>query len=371
MLSKRKISIIGLGLMGGSLGLALKNRGFKGIVTGYDILEDYIEEALLAQAIDIGAGSLRDAVIYAEVVVIAVPISRYETILKEICPFLRPDCIVTDLGSVKVQVMELTKRLLPEGVEFVGGHPMTGSERGGFKAANPFLYENAYYFLTPDESTSPRAVEIIDDMVRGLGAYTIKLSPQEHDLIVSRISHLPHIIAMNLVNFMDENRGISYLPFVGGGFRDTTRIASGNPNMWKDILFGNKEEIIESIDSFQRLLDEFKYYLEYDKVNHVVKCLENAKSIRDSIPHQGRGYISSLFELVISIEDKPGSIAELTQLISSNNVNIKEIEILHSRQNEGGAVRLALESKEDQTLILDILRENGFSYTYTKGETSL
>ncbi len=360
MVDIERICIIGLGLMGGSFALALKNRGFKGEITGYDISTSCLEGALQAQAIDTAADSLEEAVTDAGIVVLAVPISRYENILRGINAFLCPNCIVTDLGSVKVQALQVANKLLPKYVHFIGGHPMTGSEREGFKAADPFLYENAYYFLTPEKDTPDGAVETMEHIVKGLGAYTVYLSPDEHDLIVSRISHLPHIIAMTLINFVDKNKGVSYLPFVGGGFRDTTRIASGNPGMWRDILFANKKEIIRSMESFQLLLDEFKYYLEHNEDDGIIQSLENAKSIRDSIPHYGRDYMSPLFEVTVSIEDKPGTIAALTQLISSNNINIKQIEILHSRQNEGGALRLAFESEKDRGLVLEILKQNGF-----------
>jgi|GEM_PF-4066 prephenate dehydrogenase len=355
-----RICIIGLGLMGGSFALALKNRGFKGEIIGYDISTGCMEDALQARAIDIAADNPEEAVIDAKVVVIAIPISKYDAILGGIGAFLCPNCIITDLGSVKVQAHQVANKLLPKHVHFIGGHPMTGSEREGFKAADPFLYENAYYFLTPEKNTPYDAIKTIEYMVKSLGAYTVYLSPDEHDLIVSRISHLPHVIAMTLVNFIDKNKGISYLPFVGGGFRDTTRIASGNPGMWRDILFANKKEIIKGIESFQSLLDEFKYYLEYNEDDGIIRSLENAKSVRDSIPHYGRDYMSPLFEVTVSIEDKPGTIAGLTQLISSNNINIKQIEILHSRQNEGGALRLAFESEKDRGLILEILKQNGF-----------
>ncbi|NLJ40678.1 MAG: prephenate dehydrogenase/arogenate dehydrogenase family protein, partial [Clostridiales bacterium] len=232
MIDVKQISIIGLGLMGGSIALALKNRGIKGKIVGYDICRNYVDEALGSKAIDMGADNPEEAVIGAGLVIIAVPISQYKTIFNEINPFLALGCIVTDVGSVKLEPVELAEKLLPKGIHFVGGHPMTGSERGGFNAADPFLYENAYYFLTPREDTPAEAVGTMEDLIKSLGAYAVPIAPKEHDLIVSRMSHLPHIIASTLVNFMDNDKGISYLTFVGGGFRDTTRIASGNPHMW-------------------------------------------------------------------------------------------------------------------------------------------
>lgn len=364
----KQITIIGLGLMGGSFALALKNKGFDYKITGFELSTDCLEEALAIKAIDIAAKTLKEAVMDADLIVIAVPINSYEDIFKEISGFLKPNSIVTDLGSVKVQPLEIAKKLLPKETLFIGGHPMTGSERGGLKAANPFLYENAYYFLTPEQNTPQAAIKVLEALISSIGAYPVQLSPEEHDLIVSRISHLPHIVAMTLVNFMDQHKGISYLPFVGGGFRDTTRIASGNPKMWQNILFANKHQVIENIDAFQLLLNEFKSHLEHNEPDKVEQCLENAKLVRDSIPHRGRDYIAQRFEIVVSVEDRPGTIAELTQLISSHEINIKEIEILHSRQNEGGAVRLAFESQQDQGLVIKLLQKAGFAHLYYKDQ---
>lgn len=368
MKSIKQVTIIGLGLMGGSFALALKNRGFNYTITGYDLDAYFLEQALSAKAIDVAAKNLQEAVTDAQLIVIAVPIKNYESIFREISGFLKPCCIVTDLGSVKAEPFAIAANLLPNNVDFVGGHPMTGSEKSGFTVASPFLYENAYYFLTPGQNTTVSAIKIVEGLVKGIGAYPVHLSPEEHDLIVSRISHLPHIIATTLVNFMDQHKGISYLPFVGGGFRDTTRIASGNPYMWKDILLANKDEIISSIEAFQLLLNEFKYYLEHHQLENIIQNLENAKLIRDSIPHRGRDYLTQLFEVVVTVEDRPGTIAELTHLISSYNINIKEIEILHSRQNEGGALRLAFETQKDQEKVLEILQREGFKHLYSKDE---
>ncbi len=353
----RKISIIGLGLMGGSFALALKHKNPDYFITGYDHSPDSAKEALSAGAIDLAADNLQEAVAGARLVVIALPISSYEQLFSDIGGYLDPDTIVTDLGSVKLPAINSARRLLPGEIVFIGGHPMTGSERSGFRAANPFLYENAYYFLTPKDNTPLDSLQQLEGVIKDLGAYVIHLTPADHDLIVSQISHLPHIIAVTLINFMDRNKGISYLPFVGGGFRDSTRIAAGNPSMWKEILLANKNEIISGINSFQLLLDEFKELMKKGREEHIIRFLENAKLIRDSIPHRGKDYVDQLFEIVVAIEDKPGSIAKLTQLISSNNINIKEIEILHSRQSEGGALRLAFETQEDQQSVLELLQK--------------
>lgn len=361
-----RISIIGLGLMGGSFAMALKNKGFKGEIIGYDTSKSSMEVALEEKAIDYLATTPGQAVKGADLVVIAVPIGHYAAILKEICHFLPKNCIVTDVGSVKTEVVKMAKKFLPEDVEFIGGHPMTGSERSGFQAGNPFLYENAYYFITANENTKRHTVKKLEKIVKGIGAYPVILNEGEHDIIVSRISHLPHVIATILVNLMDKNKGISYLPFIGGGFRDTTRIASGNPQMWRDIFMMNKSEVLKNIKSFGMMLKEFQTLLEKEEEEPLMQYLENAKIIRDSIPKHGKNYISPMFELILSVEDKPGILADLTQLISSYNINIKEIEILHSRQEEQGALRLAFSSNEDREKAREILTEKGFTYVYPR-----
>lgn len=358
------VFIIGLGLMGGSLALNLKNKGFKGIISGYDISNNNTKEALSSGAIDWAPEDLKDGARKADIVVLGVPIGEYESILSEISKDLKPRAIVTDLGSVKSTPMELANKILPKEVSFVGGHPMTGSERGGFLAADPFLYENAYYFVTYEDSTPEYALEAVEKMVSSLGAFSVRVSPREHDLIVSKISHLPHVIATSLVNFLGQDDNNSYLPFVGGGFRDTTRIASGNPNMWKEILMANKVEIIGSLISYQKILEKFIGHLQAEEVNDIERYLEKAKVIRDNIPYGKPDYIKPLYEIAVSIEDKPGAIAELAMIMRDKNINIKEIEILHSRQNEGGAVRLAFESKEEQRLAIETLKVKSFSKLY-------
>lgn len=354
--------------MGGSLALGLKNKGFEGIILGYDTNIKYMEEAKISGAIDIIPETLEDAVKDADLIIIAVSLLNYKIVLEKINTYAKIDSVITDVGSVKMYPTELAREILRQDLQFIGGHPMSGSEKSGFKSSNPFLYENAYYFLTTEEDTPSYAVQMVKYMIEFLGAYPVVVSPKEHDQIVSRISHLPHFIAMTLVNLMGEEDNLGYLTFIGGGFRDTTRIASGNTEMWKDICYTNKEEIINSIDSFQFLLEEFKLALLNEKKEYIERALEMGKSIRDEIPNKSKGYILPLFELVMSVEDKPGVLAEITQIIGEKEINIKKIEILNSRQDEGGAVRIGFDSDEDRKLAIDLLSSNGMKDIYLREE---
>ncbi|SDJ96570.1 prephenate dehydrogenase [Natronincola ferrireducens] len=362
------IVIIGVGLIGGSIALSLKKAGYRGKIIGCDLSQEALEEAKALGVIDMGYSSLKDAVQGADLVIVATPVGYYSGIFKEIAPFLPKNVIVTDVGSVKGYVEKAASKDLPQDIQFIGGHPMAGSEKGGIKAATPFLYENAYYFLTPNSNTKEDTINKLKTFVEILGAYPVIVEPQQHDKIVALISHIPHLAAVLLANMLDRQNSISYIPFVGGGFRDTTRIAAGNPHMWKDIFFLNQTEVLEGIEALEDMLEEFKHLLKTQGYKGVLETLEKAKLIRDSIPHTYRDYIPPLYDLIIDVEDRPGILGELTQIIGNHKINIKEIEILHERQGEKGAVRIGLASKEEQEKAFYILREGGFPLTYRKGE---
>lgn len=352
--------------MGGSLALGLKNKGFSGVVVGYDTNVEYMKKAHSTGAIDMIPESLEEALKDTDIVIIAVSLLNYKSILEKINLHSKKNAVITDVGSVKGYPVDLSRKILRSDLHFVGGHPMSGSEKSGFMACNPFLYENAYYFLTPDKGTPEFAIEKVKFIVKFLGAYPVVVSPREHDRIVSRISHLPHLIAMTLVNLIGKEDNLDYLTFIGGGFRDTTRIASGNTKMWKDICYTNREEIISSIGVFQDILQELKMSLSNNDEKYLENALESGKSIRDKIPNKTKGYIIPLFELVMSVEDKPGVLAEITQIISEKEINIKKIEILNSRQDEAGAVNIGFNSEDDRKLAIDLLKSKGMNDIYLR-----
>ncbi|ABR46871.1 Prephenate dehydrogenase [Alkaliphilus metalliredigens QYMF] len=368
MIPFQRVVIIGMGLIGGSIALALRKAGYEGEIIGCDSSRQSLEEAEAIGAIDQGYQDLGEGVKEVDLVILAVPLGYYRQVLKEIAESLPKDVVVTDVGSVKGCVEEIISQELSQSIQFVGGHPMTGSEKGGFHAASPFLYENAYYFLTPNPYTKEETIEGLKDFVKLLGAFPVVVETKQHDEIVALISHIPHLAAVLLANMLDRKNSISYIPFVGGGFRDTTRIAAGNPKMWQDIFFYNKKEILEGIDTLGEMLQEFKVLLQDDESEEVLENLQRAKLIRDSIPHTSRDYIPPLYDLIIDVGDRPGVLGELTQIMGKNNINIKEIEILHAREGETGAIRIALASKTEEEKALHVLKQGGFSLTYRKGE---
>ena len=363
----QKILIIGMGMIGGSLALALRKSGYRGKIIGCDLSKEILVEAKAMQAIDMGYVNPKEAVKNVDLIVMAIPVGYYEKTFEEIADYLPKDVVITDVGSVKAYVAELVDRNLPKDIQFLGGHPMAGSEKGGIKAATPFLFENAYYFLTPNHRTKSDTIHKLEGLIKGLGAYPVLIEAHEHDKIAAQISHIPHLTAVLLTNLLNKRNSIHCIPFVGGGFRDSTRIASGDPIMWKDIFLLNKEEVLRGITTLEEMLQDFKRELQEGKTEAVLEALKKAKEIRDSIPHGGRDYIHPIYELIIDVQDRPGVLGELTQMLGSNHVNIKEIEILHARQGEMGAVRVGFASKEEEEKAFLLLKNGNFPLTYRKG----
>ncbi|MDI9413597.1 MAG: prephenate dehydrogenase [Bacillota bacterium] len=367
MIQFQEIVIIGLGLMGGSLALALRKSGYSGRIIGCDLEKDTLLEAFRMGMIDAYFQDPKSAVKNADLVILAVPVGYYAELFSEIASAVKQEVIVTDLGSVKSYVEETAKEFFFDKIQFVGGHPMAGSEKGGIHAASPTLYENAYYFITPTPDTREETVEALENLVRNIGAFPVIVSAKEHDQIVAKISHLPHLVAVVLTNLLGREENVSCLPFVGGGFRDTTRIAAGNPDMWKDIFFYNKEEILLGIEDLQDILSEFGTLLSDGEEEHLLTTLEEAKVTRERVPHTGKDYIPQIFDLIIDVHDRPGALGDLTKLIGSAGLSIKQIEILHAREGEKGAIRMGFATKEEQEQAFYFLRYGGFPFSYRKG----
>ncbi len=368
MLSIEKITILGIGLIGGSIALGLKEGGYRGTIVACDLYKETLEEAMEIGAVDYVTLDPGEAVKDSDLVIIALPLGGYHKLLEGILPKLKATAIVTDVGSVKGFVKNIVDSTLGKEIQFIGGHPMAGSDKGGIKAASSILFENAYYFIAPEENTKAETIVIMKDFIRTLKAYPVLVTPSEHDKIVAQISHLPHLLAVLLVNMLDSGNGISYLPFVGGGFRDSTRIAAGNPDIWRDIFLYNKGELIDGINSFQEILSEYKSMLASENETALLQGLKKARLLRSSIQQHAAGYMPPLYEIIVGVADKPGVIGELTGIIGENKLNIKEIEILHSREGEEGAIRIGFEKSSEVERAIDILSACSYKILYKRGE---
>lgn len=271
------IAIVGVGLIGGSIALAAKTRGAAKSVIGVGRDAQRIELARRRGIIDEGLVDLTAAVRRADLVVFCTPVDRIVAGVREAARACRDGTLVTDAGSVKGCIVQELAFDLPSGVEFVGSHPLAGSEQQGFEYADAQLFENRVCVVTP-LATSPRpAVERIAGFWKALGANVVEMSPEAHDMALAETSHLPHLAAAALAAALSPDNS----PLTASGFRDTTRIASGDPDLWTAIFLGNRQQVLASLTKFDQLLAEFRQALEHNDAQRIKNLLVAAKVNRE------------------------------------------------------------------------------------------
>jgi len=281
-MSIQRISILGTGLLGGSIGLALKSISSDYHITGYGHKESTIQRAVEVGAIDRGTTDLQEAVADAQGVILCTPVGVFGEILLKISPALKPGAIVTDVGSTKRSVVSLAEQHLPIGVHFVGSHPMAGSEQRGVEFARTDLFHKNLCIVTPTEKTDPAALAAVEDLWRQIGMRITHLSPEEHDRLLAHISHLPHLVAAALVALQPQ----AALGLSGKGFLDTTRIAGGDGGLWRDILLDNRDNLAESVGQFKAQLDAVLEMLRNNQTEPLRQWLDHAAGRREQLLQQ-------------------------------------------------------------------------------------
>jgi len=273
----KRIAIIGVGLIGGSIGLDARRKRLAAEVVGVGHRRSSIQKALRLKAIDRGTLDPAKGVSGADIVILATPILRMPELARKMAPGLKKGCIVTDVGSTKLMITRKIERALPRGVYFVGGHPMAGSEKRGVDLARRDLFKNSICILTKTLGTNAGALNAVSRLWKALGAEIAVLSPKTHDRIVSEISHLPHMLAFTMMNSVDRP-SVSY---ASGSFRDTTRIASSDARIWRDIAVSNKDEIARSISKFKKHLSSLEGMIKKEKLTALEKIFEQARVKRE------------------------------------------------------------------------------------------
>jgi prephenate dehydrogenase len=281
----KRLSVIGVGLIGGSFARALRVAGAAETITGFDTDRGNLEQALALGIVDEIADSAGEAVQNAQVVFISVPSCSIAPVVKNIAASLPPGCIVTDGGSVKMDVVAHCEPLMPSGCFFVGGHPIAGTEHSGATAAFATLYRGKRCILTPTTATNPAALTTISCLWEAAGADVCIMEPGHHDRIFAEISHLPHVVAYALVHAVGtaDVEGENVLSYTAGGFRDFTRIASSDPVMWRDITLMNRRALLASIDGFSASLAELRTRIECGDQEGLTEFFTTAKQFRDGI----------------------------------------------------------------------------------------
>lgn len=364
---KKNVLIIGLGLIGSSLALAIKKEHPTVTITGMDIQEESEVFALKRGIIDRRAESMAAAAVLADVILLCSPVEVVKSQLAELSTLqLKQEVVISDVGSTKKEIVEAADRV---GLSsFVGGHPMAGSHKSGVTAGDERLFENAYYIMTPSTSTDKKKIKELKELLKGTHAKFVTLAPEEHDKITGMLSHLPHVIAAGLVNqsktFNEVHPRAKQL--AAGGFRDITRIASSDPKMWTDILLNNKDILQELISDWQKEMSQVSTWLETENQEAIFQFFYEAKETRNQMPIHKEGAIPAFYDLFVDIPDVPGVIAEVTGILGKKNLSLINLKILETREDIFGILQLTFKRKEDLEQAKEILEKETSYLCYEK-----
>lgn len=358
----KKVAIFGVGLIGGSIALCLKGQPDL-IVCGYSNREASAKKYVERGVVDYATTSVEEAAKDADFIFLCVPVGLMEQYIQQLCELpLKESCIITDVGSTKASVMQAAQAFKSTSAIFIGGHPMAGSERSGVEAASSRLLENAFYVLTADQDTPQQALDELEQLLSYTRAHLVKVDAKSHDTIVGAISHLPHLIAVGLVNQVrtyNESNGL-YELLAAGGFRDITRIASGDPALWRDILLDNKAVLLELLKDWQQQMDQFCIMLEQNDGDAIVDAFSHAGQFRSRLPERRKGILHSVFDCFVDVPDHPGIVGSIATVLGDANINISNIQIIESREQIPGVLRLSFRSQEQLDDAIRLLVGKGF-----------
>ncbi|MDG2413191.1 MAG: prephenate/arogenate dehydrogenase family protein [Hyphomicrobiales bacterium] len=286
-----KVCIVGLGLIGGSIGLAIKRSNISNQITGYARSNSTLERAIELGLVDSVKDNLKDAVNNSDLVILATPLSTFRELVEEMSPFLKKGCIITDTGSAKLTVIEDLKDILPNGVEFVPGHPIAGTEESGPDAGFAELFDNRWCILTPTEDNSSNAVDLVKGFWESIGSKVEIMDPMHHDKVLAITSHIPHLIAFNIVGTANNLANVTekeVVKYSAGGFRDFTRIAASDPKMWSDIFTYNSDAVLEMLDLFSNDLAKLKAAVIKKDSDLLFSNFEKTREVRKNIIDAGQ-----------------------------------------------------------------------------------
>lgn len=356
------IGFIGLGLIGGSIARAMRKFHPEFTLIAYNPTEAVLDAALADGVIDRKCRAQDIQFAECDYIFLCAPVSTNISYLSYLKGIMKPTCILTDVGSVKgeihraVQAMHLTEN-------FIGGHPMAGSEKTGYANSTDYLIENAYYLLTPEGNVDILAVSAFSELIASLGAIPMILTYEEHDRITAAVSHLPHIVASCLVNAIRKlDTEDEYMKTIAaGGFKDITRIASSSPVMWQQICLSNQESVSAVLDEYIRLLVQAKYMVDRRESEGIYEMFDSAKDYRDSMPDSSYGPLKKVYAFYCDIYDEAGGIATIATMLAMNNISIKNIGIIHNREFEEGVLHIEFYEEDACNKAAQILRERNYN----------
>lgn len=327
----RTANVVGLGLIGGSIALALRERG-------WDVCGSDLDDGVSRRAQDEGIISDIGIAQEADITIVAVPVTASVDVVRQMLE--TTSGVVTDVGSVKAPICEAI-----HDKRFIGGHPMAGSELEGLDGADPHMFDGAIWVLTPDLEADDENFAVVASLVREVGSEVVALSPTEHDRLVAVVSHLPHLTAASLMSLAQDRseEHASLLRLAAGGFRDMTRIASGSPRIWIDICQENRVAILEAIDDLNAALNSVRSFIEAEEKTSLETMLQRARESRANLPGRVTDP-SALSEVRIRIPDRAGAAAEVFTLAAELGVNIANFEVVHLAEGNRGVAVVLVDS---------------------------
>lgn len=356
---------IGLGLIGGSIAHAIRQYHPETKIIAYDPDKNALDMAKQRGVISECASAIDESFHSCDCIFLCAPVSDNAHNLAAIKKIMSPTCLLTDVGSVKT---DIHKHVCRENLceHFIGGHPMTGSERIGFINAKALLLQNAYYILTPEPSVSPDLAASFYHYIASLGALPLQMSYEEHDYVTAAISHLPHIVSASLVNLVAQSDSEEEImkTIAAGGFKDITRISSSSPVMWQQICLTNKEPIIQLLSRYIESLSQIRQQIQEASGQEIYHFFESARNYRDSFAESSAGPIKKSYMIRIDIDDKPGELATVATLLAANNISIKNIGITHNREQTDGVLQIELYHSQSIQRAVELLKNKGY-ITYT------
>ncbi len=357
----KKIGFIGLGLIGGSIAKAIREKYPAAKLYARAGSPDTVAEAYHAGVIENEKPLELSGYADMDVIFLCSPVRINIDYLFALSKIVSKNTLITDVGSVKGEIMQAAAKA-GLSAQFIGGHPMTGSENSGFKSAKSLLLENAYYILCAGGSMDNAVLRHFSVFITSLGADTLILPSDVHDHAVAAISHLPHIIASSLVNLVRENDNDDHVMRMisAGGFKDLTRIASSSPVMWQNICMENRDEILSLIDLYEKALKRSRALVEEGDADGLLSFFADAKEYRDSMPIRAKGLLPGAFDFYLDLKDEAGQISIVAAILAAAQLNIKNIGIIHNREFSDGVLHIDMYDAASMMSAMELLEQHGY-----------
>lgn len=351
------ISIIGLGLIGGSIAKALRKADTDLFIQGFDF-ENVMNAAFTAKVIDKTIYQLDDA-LESDLIIIALPVDLSLKYFRQLIPKLKDGQIIADVCSVKNSFKQIWDSSFSIG-KYIGCHPMTGREKGGYANSDELLFENSIFVVTEDLSKDEVGNNFAE-IIKYLGANILYIPAKQHDIIAASVSHLPQLVSVALVNTAAlKTDNYNFLDLAAGGFRDMTRIASSDFTIWESIINENQNEILIALDKFKAEIDTIKKDVQTNNFDSLHAKFIEANKNRNEIPANTKGFLAPLYDVFVFVKDEPGVLCKITTELFKNKINIKDLELLKIREGKGGTFRFSFSTENESLLAIQVITQAGF-----------